>query len=165
MVTRRAVRGLGVLGLVAVAGSAETRCGDSTTTPQAVDVRVVYVSQLPSGCADQASICYPMCVHHNTPAGTQAVVPFWGAELPVRLTQSGEGRYEGTLVAVPVDTKLRLIGRDIGMCCVDACNYRPVLEDLRLNGTKLTHVVHDGLPAGYDSALEFTVTASGSVRN
>ena len=124
-------------------------CGDDAgTQPRAVDVRVTYVSRLPPGCADQGSVCYPMCAHHNAPAGLQAVVPFWGDQLPVRLTQSAEGRFEGTLAAVPVDTKLRLIGRDIGMCCVDACNYAPVLEDILLNGTKLTRVVHDGLPAG-----------------
>lgn len=152
--------------VIALAAFAAGGCGSSSTTrTQSVDVRVVYVSRLPAGCADQASLCYPMCVHHSAPAGLQTVVPFWGEQVPVRLTQSAERRYEGTLAAVPVDTRLRLIGRDIGMCCVDACNYRPVLEDILLNGTKLTRVVHDGLPPGYESALEFSVNASGSVRN
>jgi hypothetical protein len=50
------------------------------------------------------------------------------------------------------------------MCCVDACSYPPVLEDILLNGTKLTKVVHDGLPAGATAALEFTVTPSGAIR-
>jgi hypothetical protein len=40
-----------------------------------------------------------------------------------------------------------------------------VVEDLLLNGTKLTKVVHDGLPSGVTSALEFTVTGSGTVKN
>jgi len=41
----------------------------------------------------------------------------------------------------------------------------PVLEDILLNGTKLTKVVHDNLPSGLTSALEFTVTGSGTIRN
>ena len=81
-----------------------------------------------------------------------------------RLTEASTGRYEGVLAAVPTNTSLRLYGRDIGMCCVDACNYPPVLEDILLNGTKLTKVVRDGLPAGATAALEFTVTGSGAIR-
>lgn len=73
--------------------------------------------------------------------------------------------FEGTLPAVPTNTPLRLYGRDIGMCCVDSCNYPPVLEDILLNGTKLTKVVHDGLPSGLTAALEFTVTGSGTIQN
>ena len=150
---------------IVVAATAATGCSEPTTRALAVDVRVAYVSRLPEGCPDLANPCYPMCAHHNAPAGLQAIVPFWGDQQPVRLTQSAEGRYEGTLTAVPVDTRLRLIGRDLGMCCVDACGYPPVLDEISLNGTKLTHVVHDALPAGYESALEFSVTASGSIRN
>ena len=59
-----------------------------------MDVRVTYLSRLPTGCSDSASECYPMCVHHNTPGGTQVVVPLWGAD-PVRLEQTPAGRYEG----------------------------------------------------------------------
>jgi len=48
---------------------------------------------------------------------------------------------------------------------VDACNYPPVLEDIFVNGEKLTRIVREGLPASVSAALEFTVTASGTVRN
>ena len=138
-------------------------CGDDTPTePTAVDVRVTYVSTI-VGCPDQANECYPMCVHHNAPAA-QMVVPLWQAD-SVRLTQASAGRYEGTLPAVPTNAPLRLIGKDVGMCCFDSCNYPPVLEDILLNGTKLTKVVHDGLPSGLTAALEFTVTGSGTIRN
>jgi hypothetical protein len=105
-----------------------------------------------------------MCAHHNAPAGLQAIVPLWGADT-LRLTEASTGRYEGVLTAVPTNTTLRLYGRDIGMCCVDACNDPPVLEDILLNGTKLTKVVRDGLPAGATAALEFTLTGSGTIRN
>jgi hypothetical protein len=40
-----------------------------------------------------------------------------------------------------------------------------VVEDVFLNGTKLTKIVHDTLPSGVTSALEFAVTGSGTVRN
>jgi len=151
--------------LLATVGALVPSCGNDTPTePQAVDVRVVYVSRLPAGCPDSGSECYPMCVHHNAPAGQQAVVPLWGAET-LRLAQTATGRYEGVLAAVPTNTPLRLYGRDIGMCCVDACNYPPVLEEILLNGTKLTSVVSEGLPAGVTAALEFTVTGSGTIRN
>jgi hypothetical protein len=141
-----------------------TSCGGgSPVEPVVVDVRVVYVSRLPDGCPDAGSICYAMCAHHNAPAGLQAIVPLWGADT-VRLTETVAGRYEGVLEAVPTDTPLHLYGRDIGMCCVDACSYPPVLEDILLNGTKLTKVVHEGLPEGVTAALEFTVTGSGAIR-
>ena len=50
------------------------------------------------------------------------------------------------------------------MCCFDSCNYPPVLEDILLNGTKLTKVVREGLPAGVAVALEFTVGGNGAIR-
>ena len=112
---------------------------------------------------DVGDICYPGCAHHNAPAGLQAVVPLWGADT-LRLDRGRAGRYEGVLLQVPTNTPLRLYGRDIGTCCVDACNYPPVLEDISLNGTKLTKVVRDGLPAGVTAALEFSVTGTGMVR-
>jgi hypothetical protein len=139
-------------------------CGeDGSNEPPFLDVRVAYVSRLPAGCPDAGNICYPRCAHHNAPAGLQAVVPLWGVEA-LRLSESSSGRYEGTLTRVPTNTPLRLYGRDIGMCCVDACNYRPVLEDILLNGTKLTKVVRDGLPAGIEVALEFSIDGDGRIR-
>jgi hypothetical protein len=150
--------------LFAAAAAALPSCGsDNPSEPTAVDVRVTYVSTLPGGCPDQANECYPMCVHHNAPAA-QVVAPLWPAD-SVRLTQTSAGRYEGTLPAVPTNTPLRLVGRDVGMCCFDSCKNPPVLEDILLNGTKLTKVVHDNLPSGLTSALEFTVTGSGAIRN
>ena len=137
--------------------------GGSPVEPTALDVRVVYVSQLPPGCPDGGNVCYPMCAHHNAPAGLQAIVPLWGPAT-LRLTETATGRYEGVLTGVPTNTTLRLYGREIGMCCVDACSYPPVLEDILLNGTKLTKVVREGLPAGATAALEFTVTGSGAIR-
>ncbi len=152
--------------ILAAAAPLVPSCGsDTPTEPQAVDVQVAYVSRLPEGCPDLANECYPMCVHHNTPAGTQAIYPLWGDEQPLRLTLSSSGRYEGVLRAVPTNTPLRLYGRDIGVCCVDSCNFPPVLEDILLNGTRLTTVVTDGLPAGITAALEFTVTGSGTIQN
>jgi hypothetical protein len=140
-------------------------CGsDSPVEPTVVGVRVVYVSRLPAGCPDAGNPCAPMCAHHNAPSGLQAIVPLWKADT-LRLTEVSTGRYEGVLAAVPTNTTLRLYGRDIGMCCVDACNYPPVLEDILLNGTKLTKVVREGLPVGATAALEFTVTGSGTIRN
>jgi hypothetical protein len=138
-------------------------CGTDGGEARFVDVRVAYVSRLPSTCADIGSICYPMCAHHNAPAGLQAVVPLWGAPT-LRLVEAGPGRYEGVLAAVPTNVRLRLYARDIGMCCVDACNYPPALEDVLLNGTKLTRVVTEGLPVGATAALEFSVDGSGAVR-
>ena len=157
MDARRAV------GLSVVAASCLGSCGDDVTSPPFVDVRVVYVSRLPAGCPDGGSICYPMCAHSNAPAGIQAVVPLWGAPT-LRLTEAGPGRYEGVLSAVPTNTRLLLFGRDIGACCVDACSYPPILEDILLNGTKLTKVVREGLPVGATAALEFTIDGHGAIR-
>jgi hypothetical protein len=131
--------------------------------PAFLNVRVTYVSRLPAGCPTFDNICYPGCVHHNAPAGLQAVVPLWGANT-LRLEEAGSGRYEGVLLQVPTNTPLRLYGRDIGTCCFDSCNVQPVLEDISLNGTKLTKIVRDGLPAGVTAALEFSVTGTGMVR-
>ncbi len=141
-------------------------CGsDSGTQPGTVDVRVVYLSRLPDGCPQQSDPCYPMCSHHNAPGGPQAIVTLWADGATVRLEATTTRRYEGQLTDVPVDTPLRLYGRDLGVCCVDACGYPPVLEDILLNGTKLTRVVRDGLPAGISGALEFRVTANGTILN
>jgi hypothetical protein len=138
-------------------------CGsDTPTEPTAVNVQVTYISRIPAGCPDQANACYPMCVHGATPA-SQTIVPLWQAD-SIRLTATGNGRYEGTLPAVPTNTSLRLLGKDVGMCCFDSCNYPPVLEDILLNGIKLTKVVTDGLPAGVTAALEFKVTGSGTIQ-
>jgi hypothetical protein len=157
------LRRLGAASLLGAAGLAGS-CGDGETRDAPfVDVAVVYVSRLPPGCPDGGNICYPMCVHSNAPAGIQAIVPLWGAPT-LRLAETGPGRYEGVLTAVPTNTPVRLYGRDLGMCCVDACNYPPVLEDILLNGTKLTKVVRDGLPVGATAALEFTVDGQGAIR-
>lgn len=138
-------------------------CGsDTVAEPPLVELPLVYISRLPAGCPDGGSICYSGCAHHNAPAGLQAIVPLWSGET-VRLAEAGPGRYEGRLTAVPTGTRLRLYGRDIGMCCVDACSYPPVLEDILLNGTKLTTVVHDRLPEGLTAALEFTVDGGGAI--
>lgn len=150
--------------LLSAAAGLTASCGsDSPLDPGAVDVRVVYVSRLPAGCPDGGNVCYPMCAHHNAPAGLQAIVPLWGPAT-LRLMETAAGHYEGLLTAVPTNAPLRLYGRDVGMCCVDACSYPPVLEDILLNGTKLTKVVREGLPAGVAAALEFTVTGSGTIR-
>jgi hypothetical protein len=87
-----------------------------------------------------------------------------GAADTVRLTGTSTGPYEGVLPSLPADTTLRLHGRDMGMCCVDACNDPPVLEDILLNGTRLTKVVRDRLPDGVGAALEFSVTGNGAIR-
>jgi hypothetical protein len=138
-------------------------CGGKSDPPF-VDVDVAYVSRLPQGtCPEAGSLCYAGCAHSNAPAGLQAIVTLWDTKT-LRLEAVGPGRYEGTLVQVPTNTPLRLYGRDIGMCCVDACNYPPVLEDILLNGTKLTHVVREGLPVGVSAALEFRVESDGTIR-
>ena len=49
------------------------------------------------------------------------------------------------------------------MCCVDSCNYPPVLEDILLNGTKLTKVATTAQPPG--TALEFKVSGGGTIQN
>jgi len=160
---RRLHRAAGTL-LLATAAALIPSCGsDTPSDPTALDVRVAYVSRLPAGCPDQANACYPMCVHGAAPAA-QMVVPLWQAD-SIRLTQAGTGRYEGTLPAVPTNTTLRLYAKDVGMCCFDSCNYPPVLEDILLNGTRLTKVVHDGLPSGLTAALEFTVKGDGTIHN
>ena len=160
MLPRRAWLALGLFAALQVSCGGET----GSDGPAFVNVRVAYVSRLPAGCPESANICYPGCAHHNAPSGLQAVVPLWGAGNSVRLDEAGPGRYEGVLVSVPTNTTLRLYGHDIGVCCFDSCNFRPVLEDILLNGTKLTKVVHDGLPAGITGALEFSVTGTGAVR-
>lgn len=119
---------------MAVASLALSCRGSSSTDPKALDVQVVYVSRLPAGCPDAGNECYPMCVHRNAPAGQQVIVPLWGADT-LRLTQTATGRYGGVLAAMPTNKKLQLYGRDLGMCCVDSCNYPPVAEDILLNGT------------------------------
>ena len=149
--------------LVAAAGLAVSCGEDEAQEAPFVDVAVVYVSRLPAGCPDADNICYPMCAHHNAPAGLQVIVPLWGAPT-FRLSETGPGRYEGVLSAGPTNTRLQLFGRDIGVCCFDACNYPPVLEDILLNGTKLTTVVREGLPAGPSVALEFMVGGNGAIR-
>src|SRR5215510_11253379 len=143
MLPRRAPLALGLF--VAL----QLSCGSDSGMdgPAFVNVRVAYVSRLPAGCPSLGDICYPGCVHHNAPAGLQAVVPLWGADT-LRLDEAGPGRYEGVLMQVPTSSTLRLYGRDIGTCCLESCNVQPVLEDILLNGTKLTKVVRDGLPAG-----------------
>ena len=131
--------------------------------PAFVNVRVTYVSRLPAGCPSLSDICYPGCVHHNAPAGQQAVVPLWGADT-LRLDEAAPGRYEGVLLQVPTNSTLRLYGRDIGACCFESCTFGPILEEISLNGTKLTKVVREGLPAGVTAALEFSVTGTGAIR-
>jgi hypothetical protein len=159
MPARRAPLALGLL--VALHAS----CGRDSGMdgPAFVNVRVSYASRLPAGCPSLGDICYPGCVHHNAPAGLQAVVPLWGADT-LRLDEAGPGRYEGVLMQVPTNAPLRLYGRDIGACCLESCSFGPILEDISLNGTKLTKVVRDGLPAGVTAALEFSVTGTGAIR-
>ena len=160
MNARRAVVASLLVGAAGLAGS----CGDETIQEAPfVDVAVVYVSRLPAGCAQAGDICYAMCAHHNAPAGIQAIVPLWGAPT-LRLSETGPGRYQGILTAVPTNTTLQLFGRDIGVCCFDPCNYPPVLEDILLNGMKLTTVVREGLPDGLTAALEFSVDGRGAIR-
>jgi len=154
---------VGTLLLAATAALIPSCGSDTPSDPTVLDVRVTYVSRLPAGCPDQANACYPMCVHGATPAA-QLVVPLWQAD-SIRLTQAGTGRYEGTLPAVPTNTTLRLYAKDVGMCCFDSCNYPPVIEDILLNGTTLTKVVHDNLPSGLTAALEFTVKGDGTIQN
>jgi hypothetical protein len=160
---RRLHRAAGTLLLVTAAALLPS-CGDDTPTdPTALDVRVTYVSQI-VGCPDQASECYPMCIHHSTPAGVR-IVPMWGAsEIRLSTTQTA-GRYEGTLPAVPTNTVLRLYATDPNACCLNACSPPSVTSDILLNGTKLTKVVVDGLPVGATAALEFTLKGDGTIQN
>jgi len=150
--------------LLATAVALLPSCGDDTPTdPTALDVRVTYVSTI-VGCPDQANECYPMCVHHNTPSGVR-VVPLWQAdEIHLSTTQTA-GRYEGTLAAVPTNTVLRLYMTEPNACCLNACSPPQVTEDILLSGTKLTKVVHDNLPSGIASALEFTLKGDGTIKN
>lgn len=127
------------------------------------DVPVIYLSRLPAGCPDAGSSCAAECSRHDAAAGLRVIVPLWDVD-SVPLTQAGDRRFEGVLPKVPVDLPVRLYGRDPAMCCLDACNFPPVLEDIYVNGTKLTKVVHEGLPAGAYAALEFTLTGDGRVR-
>jgi hypothetical protein len=139
-------------------------CGsDTSTEPTALDVRVTYVSRI-VGCPDQGNECYPMCIHHNTPSGVR-IVPLWQADAIHLSTTTTTGRYEGTLAAVPTNTALRLYGADPQACCINSCSPPPVVEDILLNGTKLTKVVRDGLPAGVTAALEFTLKGDGTIQN
>jgi len=160
---RRACRCAGTL-LLATAAALLPSCGEDTPTdPTALDVRVAYLSRI-VGCPDQANECYPMCIHHNTPAGVR-ILPLWQAD-EIRLsTTATAGRYEGTLTAVPTNTVLRLYGTDPQACCINSCSPPPVVEDILLNGTKLTKVVHDNLPSGLTSALEFTLKGDGTIKN
>jgi hypothetical protein len=159
----RLYRAAGTL-LLATAAALLPSCGDDTPTePTALDVRVAYVSQI-VGCPDKENECYPMCAHGAAPAGVR-IVPLWQADAIRLSTTTTDGRYEGTLAAVPTNTTLRLYGTDPNTCCINSCSPPPVVEDILLNGTKLTKIVHDGLPSGVTSALEFTVTGSGTVKN
>lgn len=150
--------------LPATAAALLPSCGDDTPTdPTALDVRVVHVSTI-VGCPDEASECYPMCVHHTTPAGVR-VVPLWQAnEIRLSTTQTA-GRYEGALPAVPTKTVLRLYMTEPNTCRLNACSPPQVTEDVLLNGTKLTKVVHDNLPSRITSALEFTLKGDGTITN
>jgi hypothetical protein len=159
----RLYRAAGTL-LLASAAALLPSCGeDSPTEPTALDVRVAYVSQI-VGCPDKANECYPSCVHGATPAGVR-IVPLWQADAIRLSTTTTTGSYEGTLAAVPTNTTLRLYGTDPNTCCIDSCNPPPVVEDILLNGTKLTKIVHDGLPSGVTAALEFTLKGDGTIQN
>jgi hypothetical protein len=160
---RQLYRGTGTL-LLATAAALLPSCGDDTPTePTALDAQVTYVSRI-IGCPDQANECYPMCVHHNTPAGVR-IVPLWQADAIRLSTTTTTGRYEGTLAAVPTNTALRLYATDPNACCINSCSPPPVVEDILLNGTKLTKVVHDGLPSGVTAAVEFALKGDGTIQN
>jgi hypothetical protein len=150
--------------LLVTAAALLPSCGsDSPTDPTTLDVRVAYVSTI-VGCPDKNNECYPMCIHGATPAGVR-IVPLWQAEAIRLSTTTTTGRYEGTLPAVPTNTTLRLYGTDPNACCLNSCSPPPVVEDVLLNGTKLTRVVRDGLPAGVTAALEFTLKGDGTIQN
>ncbi len=150
--------------LLGAAAALLPSCGDDTPSePTSLDVRVAYVSQI-VGCPDKGNECYPMCIHGATPAGVR-IVPLWQADAIRLSTTQTEGRYEGTLPAVPTNTVLRLYGTDPNACCLDACSPPSVVDQIQLNGTRLTKVVTDGLPAGVTGALEFTLEGDGTIRN
>ncbi len=139
-------------------------CGEDTPTdPSSLDVRVTYVSQI-VGCPDKDNECYPMCVHGATPAGVR-IVPLWQAEAVRLSTTASAERYEGTLPGVPTNTVLRLYGTDPNTCCINSCSPPSVVDEIQLNGTKLTKVVTDNLPTGVTGALEFTLKGDGTIRN
>jgi hypothetical protein len=157
---RGAVRALLLTGIALLAPS----CGDDTPTePTALDVRATYVSRI-VGCPDKGNECYPMCVHGATPAGVR-IVPLWQADAIHLSTTATTDRYEGTLAAVPTNTTLRLYGTDPNACCINSCSPPPVVEEILLNGMKLTKVVHDNLPSGVTAALEFTLKGDGTIQN
>ena len=156
-------RRAGTLLLVAAAALLPS-CGEDTPTdPTALDVRVAYVSQI-VGCPDKDNECYPMCVHGATPAGVRIVLLWQADAIRLSSTQTA-GRYEGTLSAVPTNTVLRLYGTDPNTCCINSCSPPSVVDEIQLNGTKLTKVVSDNLPTGVTGALEFTLKGDGSIKN
>ncbi len=158
---RRSARArAGTLLLVAAAALLPSCGGDTPTDPTSLDVRVAYVSQI-VGCPDKDNECYPMCVHGATPAGVR-IVPLWQAEA-IQLAATTSGRYEGTLPAVPTNTVLRLYATDPNTCCIDSCSPPAVVGEIQLNGTKLTKVVTDSLPAGVTGALEFTLKGDATI--
>lgn len=159
---RHLIRDAGTL-LLAAAAAFLPSCGDDTPTdPTALDVQVTYVSTI-VGCADKDNECYPMCAHGSAPAGVR-IVPLWQADAVRLSTTTTTGRYEGTLAAVPTNTTLRLYGTDPNTCCINSCSPPPVVEDILLKGTKLTKIVHDNLPSGVTSALEFTLKGDGTIK-
>ena len=101
-------------------------------------MRVTYVSRI-VGCPDQANECYPMCIHHNTPAGVR-IVPLWQADA-IRLDDDEHRPLRGHLAAVPTKAVLRLSRDRRQACCIDSCSPPAVVEDISLNGTRLTKVV------------------------
>jgi hypothetical protein len=156
-------RRAGTLLLVAAALLLRSCGEDKPTDPTALDVRVTYVSQI-VGCPDKDDECYPMCVHGATPAGVR-IVPLWQADATQLSTTQSGGRYEGTLPAVPTNSVLRLYGTDPNTCCIDPCSPPSVVDEIQLNGTKLTKVVTDNLPTGVTGALEFTLKGDGTIQN
>ncbi len=159
----RLYRDAGMLLLVTAAALYPSCGSDTPTDPTNLDVRVAYVSQI-VGCPDKDNECYPMCAHGSAPAGVR-IVPLWQADAIRLATTTTDGSYEGTLPAVPTNTMLRLYGTDPNTCCINSCSPPPVVEDILLNGTKLTKVVHDNLPSGVTAALEFTLKGDATIQN